>query len=216
MAEIRRVGRDTIRFRRLSKDKAESFALPQENFSLPFRRSPQETYTFESGRVLLNGMDVLSLVEGKETDIELLVNITGAVDEYRREVWSRFTTKRRDFNALTQAILEKAMTKLGIAYESMAGGVRVNLSGGRLWINDIDPKVVLTLFLSHPTEERKRYLKSIQMKLALILEGKIGNAHSHGVLEEARGIFVQIEKALENQAASSLPPLLADSYPLDR
>ncbi|MBI4224494.1 MAG: hypothetical protein HY609_06125, partial [Deltaproteobacteria bacterium] len=143
---------------------------------------------------------------------ELLVGLTGAIDEYRRFVWTNHGTQLRDFNALTQGILEKSMNKLGFAYEEMTGGIRVAYNKGRLWINDIDPKVVLALFLSNPTLERRQYLKSIQTKLALILEGRAGNGHSHGILEEAKRLFVQISKAFENTPAANPPPLLAAAY----
>ena len=207
MSEMRRVDQGRIRFRGIFKDKTES-RTPQEEARLFFKRSPNEDYTFENGRILINGMDVLSLIEGEETDIELLVNLTGAIDEYRREVWERYGTKYKGFNGQTQAILEKALNKLGASYEGMTGGVRVQMIGGRLWINDIDPRVVLALFLSNPTEERGRYLKSIQTKLALILEGKIGNGHSHAIVEEAKGLFVQITKSIENAQAGGPTPLL--------
>lgn len=212
MSEIRRVDQGRIRFRGIFKDRTESQATPQEEARLFFRRSPNEDYTFENGRVLINGMDVLSLIEGDDIDIELLVNLIGAIDEYRREVWDRYGTKHKSFNEQTQGILERALHKLSASYEGMTGGVRVRLIGGRLWINDIDPRVVLTLFLSNPTEERRRYLQSISTKLALILEGKIGNDYSHAVVEEAKGLFVQITKAFENTEAS-VPPLLLAGVP---
>lgn len=209
MSEIRRVDQGRIRFRGIFKDRTESQATPQEEARLFFKRSPNEDYTFENGRVLINGMDVLSLMEDEEVEIELLVNLTGAIDEYRREVWERYGTKYKSFNGQTQGILEKALYKLSHSYEGMTGGVRVRLIGGRLWINDIDPRVVLTLFLSHPTEERGRYLQSIHTKLALILEGKLGYGHSHAIVDEAKGLFVQISKAFENAEASRSTPLLA-------
>ena len=215
MSEIRRVGRQPIGLKKLFKEKS-IFAPVEGRQHLPYRRSPDEEYTFENGRILINGMDILSMIEGEEVDVELLVGLVGAVDEYRRVAWERYGTSRRDFNAQTQAILEKGMNKLGATYETMTGGVRVHFTGGRLWINDIDPKVVLALFLSNPTEERGKYLKSIQTKLALILEGKIGNAHSHAITDEARLIFVQITKAMENAQAGHTPPLLAAVHNMDR
>ncbi len=210
MSEIRRIDQGRIRFRGIFKDRTETRS-PQDEARLLFKRSPNEDYTFENGRVLINGMDVLSLIEGLEVDIELLVNLSGAIDEYRREVWESYGTKHKGFNGQTQAILERALNKLGATYEGMTGGVRVHLIGGRLWINDIDPRVVLALFLSNPTEERRRYLQSIHTKLALILEGKLGNGHSHAVVDEAKGLFVQIAKAFENSQASSYPLLLASA-----
>jgi len=215
MSEIRRINRQPIRLKKLFKEKT-GFGAPEVDPRLSYQRSPNEEYTFENGRIHINGMDIRSLMESDEVEIELLANLMGAIDEYRKEVWSKYGTRRPDFNGETQALLEKGMNKLGSTYEEMSGGVKIRLNGGRLWINDIDPKVVLALFLSNPTEERRRYLKSIHMKLALILEGKIGNAHSNGILEETRAIFIQIAKAFENAAAGTLYPLLATAGAMDR
>lgn len=215
MAEIRRIDRQPIRLKKLFGEKADS-QTPEGAGRLQYKRSPNEEYTFENGRVLINGMDVLSMIDGDTVDIELLVKLVGAVDDYRRRVWSEYGTSHRDFNAMTQGLLEKSMNKLGHSYEVMTGGIRVHFNGGRLWINDIDPKVVLALFLSNPTEDRGRYLQSIQMKLALILEGKAGNGHSHVVMEEAKRLFIQVAKAFESAQAFGAPPLLTAFNSMDR
>lgn len=212
MVDFPRIRHSKIRLRELFSnrtDKTGTHQTPQGDFKLTFRRSPQEEYTYEEGRIFINGMDVISLLEEERADVELLVGLAGAIDAYRRHVWSSYGTQIRDFNALTQGILEKTMGKLGTAYETMTGGIRVSYNKGRLWINDIDPKVVLNLFLSNPTLERRQYLKSIQTKLGLILEGRVGMAHSHGVLEEAKRLFVQIRQAFENTPSVGLPLLLS-------
>lgn len=211
MVDFPKIRRQTIRLKRLFKEKAGSYT-PEGLGRLLFRRSPKEEYSFEQGRLLLNGIDLLSLIDDSEIDCELLINLVGAVDEYRRHVWSEYGTRQKDFNALTQGFLEKGMNKLGQTYEAVSGGIRIHFNQGRLWINDIDPKVVLALFLSNPTEERRKYLQSVQTKLALILEGRVGKSHSHGVLEEAKRIFVQIGKAMENTPSASCTPLLAGGY----
>lgn len=198
---------NSIGLRKIRKE-GES-AQPQRSGRLEYRPSHYEEYSFESGRVTLNGMDVLSLIDGPGIDVELMACLAGAVDEYRRIVWDRYGTTFRDFNAQTQGILEKLLNKMNQAYEELSGGIRVHFQGGRLWINDIDPKVVLALFLSNPNEERRRYLKSIQIKLGLILEGKAGKNCTHGVLEEVKRIYCQITQSLANTASPHSTPLLA-------
>lgn len=211
MVDFPKIRRQTIRLKGLFKERADGYS--REGLDrLLFRRSPKEEYTFEQGRLLLNGIDLLSLIDGSEIDNELLINLVGAVDEYRRHVWNEYGTRQKDFNALTQGFLEKGMNQLGQSYEAMSGGIRIHFNNGRLWINDIDPKVVLALFLSNPNEERRKYLQSVQTKLALILEGRVGKSHSHGVLEEAKRIFVQIARAMENTPSPHCTPLLAAGY----
>lgn len=195
--------------RKILKERHDSSTAAPLPGRLSYQPSPHEEYSFENNRICLNGMDVLSMVEGGNIDVELLACLAGAVEEYRHAVWNRYGTNFKPFNAAVQGLLEKLFYKLGYAYETMTGGIRVQLQGGRLWINDIDPKVVLALFLSNPTDERRRYLEGIRTKLALILEGKAAKSSTHAVLEEARTIFIQIVKSLENTASPHSTPLLA-------
>lgn len=202
-----RINRQRSELRRLFEKKGKTTGKEGE-WKLLFRPSPDEEYTFEEGRVLINGMDLQSILETDPIDVELFDSLIKAIDLYRREVWSRYGTQYRDFNAKTQGLLERASTKLGNTYEEMSGGIRVRYASGRLWVNDIDPKMVLQMFLSNPTQDRRSYLKSIQTKLVLILEGKAGRAVSNGVFDEAKRVILQIATALENTAAHTHPPLL--------
>lgn len=204
-----------VDLKRIFKGGAEGHE-PVQPHHLQHKPSPYEEYSFENGRVMLNGMDVASLIDSEGIDVELMACLAGAIEEYRHIVWDRYGTKFKSFNGQVQGILEKILNKMNRAYEELSGGIRVHLQGGRLWVNDIDAKVVLTLFLSNPTEERRRYLQSIQTKLGLILEGKAGKSFSHAVLEEAKKLFVQIRKAFENTPAAGLAGLLAAMPHLDR
>lgn len=206
---IKDIRLNAVRLRKILKEGTGSQSQPQTSERLEYRPSSYEEYSFESGRVMLNGMDVLALIDGAKADVELLSCLAGAIDEYRRIVWDRYGTQFRNFNAQTQGILERLLNKMNQTYEEMSGGIRIQCQGGRVWINDIDPKVVLTLFLSNPNEERRSYLKSIQIKLNLILEGKAGKSTSHGVLEEIKRLHLTISAALQNAADPHTTPLLA-------
>ena len=209
MSFTQRIQRNSIRLRDLFKDKTGHSGAEHAKSKMLFRRSPGEQYTFEEGHILLNGNDILAAIEGPNADVESLVILAAALDEYRRTAWVDYGTEHRHFNGQLQGLLEKIMGKLNNAYEEMSGGLKVQLQAGQLWINDIDPDVVLSMFLSHPTEERKRYLKSLQSKLALILEGKVVKSHSHALLQEVERVFTRITKALQNAASSDSPILLA-------
>ncbi|MBI4125343.1 MAG: hypothetical protein HY466_05385, partial [Deltaproteobacteria bacterium] len=102
MTDFPKIRQSRIRLKQLFSNRAGSHQTPPADFRLTFRRSPNEEYTYEEGRIFINGMDVLSLMEGEGADIELLVGLTGAIDEYRRFVWTNHGTQLRDFNALTQ------------------------------------------------------------------------------------------------------------------
>lgn len=181
---------------------------------LSYQPNDQEHYTFEEGRLLLNGTDLGHLVEQEDVQIELLACLAGAIDEYRRKVWDRYGTEFRSFNAATQGLLSLISGKLGQTYEALSAGLKIRYQNGRLWINDIDPKVVLSLFLSNPTRERRGYLRGLSSKLALILEGKAGSALSDGVLQAVRRLFVQISKSLHETKMDDGVPLLAAAVDL--
>lgn len=217
MTEIRRSRFDSIRLRKTFREQtgAEGSQTGDPR-RLRFKRTDYEDYTFEEGKILLNGYDVEDLVNKSGVEIRLWDSLISAVDAYRKHVWLQYGTDCRDFNGKAQAFLEKLLNKLTHAYDTMSGGLRVQILAGKLWINDIDPKVVLSLFLSNPSDERRRYLESIKTKLALILSGKVGKSCSHGVLEEASRIYQQIHQALENTPASSGVSLLADVHHLAR
>lgn len=206
-----------IRLRKIFKEKTgRESSKANDTKCLRFKRTDYEDYTFEEGKILLNGHDVEELVDKSGTDVRLWDNLASTVDAYRKHVWTEYGAEQRDFNGKAQALLEKLLNKLTHTYDTMSGGLRVQLHGTRLWINDIDPKVVLNLFLSNPCEERRRYLESIQTKLALILAGKVGKSCSHGVLEEATRVYQQIHQALENSPSARSIPLLAAVSGLDR
>ncbi|MDO8527540.1 MAG: hypothetical protein Q7T03_07635 [Deltaproteobacteria bacterium] len=207
--DIPRIRQNTIRLKKLFRgEKATEAEGQEESLCLPYRRSNDEEYTFKDGHILLNGTDLEGLIDDPEKDIGFWIGLSSALDEYRRTVWSRYGVQHRGFNGKMQSLLDKLLNKLTHAYEEMTGGIRVLMQGGRLWINDIDPKVVLALFMSNPTEERRLYLESIRNKLALILAGKVGKSSNHAIVEEARRIHFQIQGALENQPSHSSVPLL--------
>lgn len=206
---------NNVRLRKVLRERlgGEQRSVPH---ALRYQPTPHEDYTFENGRICINGMEVLSLIDPPGADVELLACLGGAIEEYRRAVWDRYGTGYKDFNAQTQGILEKILNRMNRFYEEVYGGLRVSLYGGRLWINDIDPKVVLGMFLSSPTPEKRRYLVSLFAKIGLILEGKAGKSLSHGVLEAARRLYLQMAKVLENTASPDTTPLLSVGLPLGR
>ncbi len=207
---------NTLRLRKLfsgKTDKADDPLNPFEeaqNYRLPFKRTPYEEYTLDDGQICLNGIQVSSLIDTHETDIPLWTGLVAGVQEYRNAVWLRYGTNKPHFNAQAQGLLEKLLNKLTHVYEEMTGGIKVQLQGDKLWINDIDPKVVLNLFLSNPNEERRRYLTSIQTKLGLILAGKTLKSPPDGVLQVAKRMYHQIETALQDHPSSHPVRLLAD------
>lgn len=186
----------------------------EEPQNLSYRPNQQEHYTFEQGRLLLNGTDLEHLVEEEEVQVVLLACLAGAVDEYRHKVWNLYGTDFRRFNEVTQGLLGRISEKLGQSYQAISVGLKIRHQNGRLWINDIDPKVVLTLFLSAPTKERRGYLQGVYSKLALILEGKAGSSLSNGVLQSVQRLFIQVSKALHETKMDDGVPLLAAAVDL--
>lgn len=209
MNNINRIRGSKIGFGRLFGEKTQEKQKRRRVQRLLFQRGPDEEWSFDEGKICLNGEDIEVLMQEEGDDVSFLIALGGGIDDYRQDVWFRYGSDRRDFNGKTQGLLDQILHRLNTSYEAMTGGLKISLQGGRLWLNDIDPRVVLGLFLSNPNEERRGYLKSIQTKLALILQGKAGKSMGHGVMEEAKRLFVQIDKALENSKAASSPPLLA-------
>ena len=149
MSFTQRIQRNTIRLKEIFKGKTDDSQSEYARRLVLFRRNNDEAYTFEEGHILLNGeSDILAMVDDPTVNTEWLVNMASAVYEYRRTAWSVYGTENRNFNGQTQAILEKILGRLSTNYEEMSAGIKVQLHGKTLWLNDIDPNVVLSSFLT--------------------------------------------------------------------
>ncbi|MDZ4224792.1 MAG: hypothetical protein U1D33_02680, partial [bacterium] len=62
-----------IRLRKLFGEKTDSSSSGVETYRLPFRRAPNEEYSFENGKILLNGADVSGMINIPDPDIAFLV-----------------------------------------------------------------------------------------------------------------------------------------------
>ncbi len=209
MSWTSKIGFNSTRLGRLFKGDTKSVAEPVTPYV--YRRSPMEEYTFDGGSILLNQVPVQNLLEGNETEIQLWSGLAGALEEFRRKVYEQ-NAETSEFKGQVQALLDIIMGKMMHAYEEITGGVRVSNQGGRFWVNNIDPRAVLTLFLSNPTEKRRCYLEGVLHKLALILEGKAGRKNSHGILAQARALYQDIHDALQ-RTSHSHPFLLSAGGP---
>lgn len=172
-----------------------------------YKRSAFEEYRFDGSQILLNEMPLQRLLEGDKVEIQLWAGLASALEEFRRKVYAD-NAETPDFNAQVQVLLDVIMGKMTHAYEEVTGGVRVARTEGRFWVNNIDPRAVLTLFLSNPTEKRRQYLEGVLAKLVLILEGKVGRSHAHGIMAQVRALHQDIQDALYN-SQSSHPLLLS-------
>jgi len=174
-----------------------------------YRRSAFEEYQFNGSEILLNGVPVQQLLKGDEIEVQLWAGLAAALEEFRRKVREE-NAETSDFNGQVEALLNIIMGKMTRAYDEVTGGVRVQTADGRFWVNNIDPRAVLTLYLSNPTEKRRCYLEGVLKKLGLILEGKVGRSQAHGILAQARALYRDIYEALCH-AAPSRPLLLTAS-----
>lgn len=209
MSELR-IKNHPIRIGRFFKDLVSSPRSSQTPFV--YQRSPHERYTFEGGEILLNSLNVESLIDSG-VDISLWVGLASAIEEFRKEVWAKCGNQYGEFNARAQAVLDKILGKMTRVYEEVTGGLRLQILGGKVWINNIDARAVLVLFLARPDEKRRRYLASVALKLGLILEGRTGNSlNGHG--ESVRKLYQEIQEALSETAHSlDRPFLTASSHP---
>lgn len=182
--------------------KGESKSVSETTPPYIYRRSAMEEYTFDGGAVLLNQVPVRDLLEGHETEIQLWAGLAQALEEFRRKVYEQHA-ETSEFLGQVQSLLDTIMGKMTHAYEEITGGVRVSNMDGRFWVNNIDPRAVLTLFLSHPSDKRRCYLEGVLHKLALILEGKAGRKNSHGILAQVRALYQDIHDALQRTSDSN-------------
>ena len=167
--DINRLRRSFRRLRIDTDSSAPSQAQELFDPSFSFSPEPQEHWTFEDSRIVLNGEDASELIDHHRDDIGFLSGFSGGLELYRRHVGEGSGEQRGKFFGVVQGLQEKIHRRLTGIYETLTSGVHVELSSGQLWINNIDVRAVMSLYRLRPTQKARVFLRGVRHKLALIL-----------------------------------------------
>jgi hypothetical protein len=95
------------------------------------------------------------------------------------------------------ALQDKIHLRLGGIYDDLTGGLRSEMDGGELWINNINVKKVLGLFYRNPSEKFRQYLIGIRDKLDLILSRRCSSSSCDVIYRQAGMLRRDVGLALE-------------------
>lgn len=167
-------------------------------------------WSFQGGKVLLDGYDVNQLISSSNTDIGTWMGIAGGLDEYRKKVIA--AARERDqftqFQAVIEALLGKIFGRLKKVYDQKTSGLSWSMEDGQLVLNGINVRSFLALYRVKKTEKAKKFLKGLKEKLVLLLENP-----DH---EKIRGLVQDLYHEISGELASETPARSVGSLPLRR
>jgi hypothetical protein len=183
--------------------------LPLDH-QLTFSPAPDERWTYEEGRgLMLNGESVKEMVRDSGGDVRTLCGLSQGLSEYQQFVWGRGGKDRANFNGQVHALQDVIMGRLGSLYDGLTGGVHFEWRGDEFWVNNVNIRSVIKLYMSRPTETSRRYLEGLKQKLSLILSKQHSSTKYDAVQGEAGRLFNEISMVLQCVPATSVPRLCA-------
>lgn len=178
--------------------------------NFPYDPSEDEQWRFEDGRVIFNGEDVETYVNGHGNDTRVLLGLTQGLHRYRHFVWERGGKTHAAFNGSVEALQNKIVMRLGTLYDGITSGLHIEMANGRLWLNNIDVRKVITYYHLKPTQKVHRYLMGLRDKLGLILSRRSDSHGKDGITDEVWRLFQELTTFVE-RAPGDTPCLPASS-----
>lgn len=174
--------------------------------NLNWNYAGREAWGFENGRITLNGNDVEAMVNSNRNDISFLSNLSSALQSYKNHVWENSKTNEH-FNGSIQALQGKVARRLSDIYDEKTNSVSFEYAQDKtFWVNNIDPKKVMTLYQIRPTEKARVYLEGLKDKLNWIISHNSATNRFDGVRDKAKELHNQIGEVLEKvSVVKSLP-----------
>ncbi|MBU4484357.1 hypothetical protein KKA47_02935 [bacterium] len=172
-----------------------------------FIRSQNEAWSFD-GRILLNGYDVRTLIDGEQKDTSFWRSLMTGLDVYRKEMWS---SKIHDYvllDSVVNDLMERLMYKIGNRYEEKINGLGCKMEGKAFYINNINVKAVLAMYRVRPTKKAQVFLRGVSSKLYLIMNGKSVTSQKYHLYRAVKELYEEVVSAINNVQTISSHPLL--------
>lgn len=183
--------------------------LPLDH-QLSFTPEKDEKWTFEEGRgVMLNDEQVKEILAENGNDVRTLCGLTQGLYEYQQYVWSKGGKEREKFNGSVASLQDSILGRLGHLYDGLTAGVHFECEGADFWVNNVNIRSVLKLYMLKPTESARRYIEGLRDKLALILSRQQTSTKYDAVYEQAVQLFHEVSMVLECVPAYGPPRLCA-------
>ena len=160
-------------------------------------------WTFEEGRVYIEGQDVNEVINETQ-DLSIWLGVIGGLTDYKTFVLARTRSPSQvmGFCSVADAMLEKLMGKLRKFYDDKLFGLSWKLRRGELIINGININSFLALYEQRKTDKAKRFLLSIRDKLQMILSNRQGNPDYERIRNTVEQLKDRIQEALGEKSSS--------------
>lgn len=205
---INKLGRISRKRTDSSKGAERVTDLPLDH-QLTFSPSPDEHWTYEDGNILFNEMDVKEIVRESANEVGVLCGVSHGLNDYQQFVWNRGGKQNASFNGLVNSVQHSIQGRLLNLFDGLTGGIHFECLGTDFWINNVNIRSVVRLYMIRPTEAARVYLEGLRDKVALILSRRHTSNRYDAVHEQARELFEEITFALENISPSGPPRLCA-------
>lgn len=174
----------------------------------------KERWTFDGGKIFMNGYEVNGLLNGID-EISLWLGIAAGLVEYKKQV--ELARRREDnigkFAATVDALLEKILGKMQRVYNEKIFGLSWKLDQGDLVINGINIRSFLSLYRIHKTDKATSYLRGIREKLGMMLADKEHTGGYERIRSVIEDLYREIKDELGESNSHFSPPLLSRPPP---
>ncbi|MFA4972248.1 MAG: hypothetical protein WC683_06515 [bacterium] len=183
--------------------------LPLDH-QLTFNPEPDQRWTFDQGSgVCVNDCSVRELVHDNPNDVGLLCGLSHGLYSYQKFVWSKGGKENAPFNGMIMSLQHVVLGRLGNIYDTITGGMSVELEGDDLWLNNINVRSVIKLYELRPTEAARSYIEGLRDKVGLILSRRKTSSKYDAVCDEAAKLYEEINIVLATVPCPGPPRLCA-------
>jgi len=205
---INKLGRVTGKRTDASKGPSRATDLPLDH-QLTFNPSPDERWTYRDGAILLNDMDVKEIVRESGNEVGVLCGVSHALNDYQHFVWSKGGKGNAPFNGLVNSVQHTIQGRLINLFDGLTGGIHFEWLGEDFWINNVNVRSVIKLYMLRPTEAARAYLEGLRDKVGLILSRRNASTRYDAVYDEAQQLYDEIDIVLQTVSPAGVPRLSA-------
>lgn len=129
------------------------------------------TWTFDQGKILLDGYDINPLISEEDPEISTLLGVASGLTDYKKRVSGANNQPPGvpKFLALVNALLDKIMGRVKTIYDDKMYGVKWKLKDNELTINGVNVDSFLKMYRVRKTPKAFRFLKGLQAKVEMLI-----------------------------------------------
>ncbi|MBI1909145.1 MAG: hypothetical protein HYS22_03130 [Deltaproteobacteria bacterium] len=175
---------------------------------LTFVREGQR-WTFNHGRVYVDGHDVAALIADENAGISYWIAIAEGLADYKRKIGTsaKEVIGFAKFSALIDALIERILGKMKKAYNEKIFGLKWQLQDGQFILNGVNIRSFLALYRLRKTEKARKFLKGLRNRLLSIKNGAPGNTDFDKVEDVVEDLIAEIDKLLGEPTTPDADPV---------